>query len=146
MWKVHQNGLKIMRTAYKASFALLLSIAMSSSLLADDSLSLLQSAFKSHCNKCHGKSKEVEGDVNLLALRTGDDLLKRPELLEDLIAVLKDREMPPEDEPPLPDATRKQMVSQLQTMLAQALKTQAFVPTPIRRMSWRRWSKGLQDN
>jgi len=134
-----------MRTAYKAPIALLLSIVLPSSLLADDSLSFLQSSFKSHCNKCHGKGKEIEGDVNLLALKSGDDLLARPELLEDLIGVLKDREMPPEDEPPLPDAKRKQMVSQLQTMLAQALKTQAFVPTPIRRMNRFQYNNAVVD-
>ncbi|MBT6156903.1 MAG: DUF1588 domain-containing protein [Planctomycetaceae bacterium] len=134
-----------MRIAYKASIALLLSIVLPSSLLADDSLSLLRSAFKSHCNKCHGKSKTVEGKVNLLALKSGDDLLAQPELLEDLVAALKDREMPPEDEPPLPDAKRKQMVSQLQTLLAEALKTQAFVPTPIRRMNRFQYNNAVVD-
>ena len=136
---------KIMRTASTAFIALLSSLALSSSLLADDSPSFLQSAFKSHCIKCHGQDKDVEGEVDLVALKTGDDLLARPALLEDLIAVLKDREMPPEDEPPLPTAKRKQMVSRLQTILKQALETQAFEPTPIRRMNRFQYNNAVVD-
>jgi len=123
----------------------MLSLALSSSLLADDSLSFLQSAFKSHCIKCHGKNKQVEGKVNLLALKSGDDFQAQPELLEDLIAALKNREMPPEDEPPLSDAKRNQMVSRLQAMFSQALKTQAFVPTPIRRMNRFQYNNAVVD-
>ena len=124
-----------MRTVSQTSIGLILSVALSSSLLVDDAVSLLQSAFKSHCIRCHGKGKKVEGKVNLLTLKSADELLGRPELLEDLIAVLKDRERPPKDEQPLPATTRKQMVSQLQAMLARTLKKRAFRPTPMRRMN-----------
>jgi hypothetical protein len=114
-------------------------------LCADDSSSFLQSTFKAHCIKCHGKNKTIEGKVNLLALKTDDDLQTRPELLEALITVLKDRQMPPEDEPPLPTANREQMVSRLQEMLVQALRTQAFGPTPIRRMNRFQYNNAVVD-
>jgi hypothetical protein len=70
-------------------------------LLADDSTSFLQLAFETHCIKCHGEDGTIEGNVNLLALRSDDDFLSRPELLEALTMVLNDHQMPPEDEPPL---------------------------------------------
>jgi hypothetical protein len=134
-----------MRTVSQTSIGLILSVALSSSLLADDAVSRLQSAFKSHCIRCHGKGKKVEGKVNLLTLKSADELLGRPELLEDLIAVLKDREMPPKDEPPLPATTRKQMVSQLQAMLARTLKKRAFRPTPMRRMNRFQYNNAVVD-
>jgi hypothetical protein len=134
-----------MGNAVTTSIALVLSIGLSSSLVADDSATLLQSAFKAHCIKCHGKGGKHEGKVNLLTLKSRDDLLARPELLEKLITVLKDREMPPEDEPALQDGKRKQMVEQLQTLLGQALKTHAFAPTPIRRMNRFQYNNAVVD-
>ncbi|MDA0590415.1 MAG: DUF1592 domain-containing protein [Planctomycetota bacterium] len=131
--------------AVTTSIALVLSIGLSSSLRADDSATSLLSAFKASCIKCHGNGGKLEGKVNLLALKSGDDLLVRPELLEKLITVLKDREMPPEDEPALQDGTRKQMVEQLQTLLGQALKTQAFAPAPIRRMNRFQYNNAVVD-
>jgi len=134
-----------MRNWYKTSIALILFFSLSSSLLADDSSAFLQSAFKTHCIKCHGKNEKVEGKVNLQALKSGDEFLGGPELLEKIVAVLKDREMPPEDEPPLSVEKRKQMVSELQAMLEQALKTQAFGSTPIRRMNRFQYNNAVVD-
>jgi hypothetical protein len=133
-----------MKNALLTSILLVFSIDLSS-LLAEDSATALSSAFKSHCIKCHGKGGKFEGKVNLLALKSGDDLQARPKLLEKLIAVLSDREMPPEDEPPLSDVKRKQMVAQLQAILAKVLKTQAFGPTPIRRMNRFQYNNAVVD-
>ena len=47
--------------------------------------------FQSHCVKCHGRGGKAKGKVDLLALKTTEDLQSRPNLIEDLIAVLKDR-------------------------------------------------------
>jgi hypothetical protein len=134
-----------MRTAVTTSIALLLTIGLSSSLPADDSSTSLQSAFKTHCIKCHGKGAKIEGKINLLALKSGEDLLARPELLETLITVLKDRVMPPEDEPALAVEKREQMVEQLQKLLDQALRTHAFAPTPIRRMNRFQYNNAVVD-
>ncbi|MDA1016739.1 MAG: DUF1592 domain-containing protein [Planctomycetota bacterium] len=107
--------------------------------------SLLQSAFKTHCIKCHGQGGKSEGKVNLLALKSGDDFQARPKLLEKLITVLKDRQMPPEDEPPLPAEKRKQMVESVKSLLDQALRTQGFAPTPIRRMNRFQYNNAVVD-
>ena len=134
-----------MKTAYTTSLVLLFSVDLSSSLSADDSATSLQSAFEAHCVKCHGKGGSIEGEVNLMALKSGDRLQARPELLEKLITVLKDRQMPPEDEPPLPPASRERIVARLQAMLRRALKTRAFGPTPIRRMNRFQYNNAVVD-
>ena len=112
---------------------------------AQDSPGALYAAFKSHCIKCHGRDGKVKGKVNLLALKSDADLLARPELLENLVAVLKEHEMPPEDEPPLPEAKQEQMIVQLEAMLKEALKTQPFLAAPIRRMNRFQYNNAVVD-
>ena len=108
-------------------------------------MTLLSSAFQAHCVKCHGKGNQIEGEINLLALKSGNGLQTRPKLVERLITVLKDHQMPPENEPPLADTKRQQMVTQLETLLKQILKTQAFEPTPIRRMNRFQYNNAVRD-
>ena len=71
----------------------------------------LRAAFNAHCTKCHGRDGKVRGKVNLLALKSDADLLARPKLLEDLVSVLKEQEMPPKGEPHLPEENSKQMLT-----------------------------------
>ena len=65
-----------------------------------------------HCIKCHGKDGKVKGKVNLLELQKSGDWQKHPELLEDLIVVLEDEEMPPEKEPEMAPEVRKRLIAQ----------------------------------
>ena len=125
--------------------AILSLLGISFSLLAEDSPLALQTTFKAHCIKCHGKGGKVKGKVNLLELESVDELLARPELLETLLTVLKDREMPPKDEAMVPEAERKHMIVRLQAMLWQIQKTQPFVPTPIRRMNRFQYNNAVVD-
>lgn len=125
--------------------ALLLSAGLSSSLLADEPASALPLAFKAHCIKCHGEDGKVKGKVDLLALKSDGDLLVKPELLESLLGVLEDREMPPEDEPPLQEAKRTEMIGKIKTMLQETQKTLAFAPTPIRRMNRFQYNNAVVD-
>ena len=120
-------------------------VAGTSSSQAEDSPAALHQAFKAHCIKCHGKDDKVKGKVNLLELKSDADLLARPELIENLVAVLREHEMPPEDEPPLPEAKQKHMLMQLETMLQKSLKTQPFVATPIRRMNRFQYNNAVVD-
>ncbi|MCP4846366.1 MAG: DUF1588 domain-containing protein, partial [Verrucomicrobiaceae bacterium] len=112
---------------------------------AENSTLSLHSTFQSHCIKCHGKGGKVKGKVNLLALKSDADLLTRPKLLESLVAVLRDREMPPEDEPPLPGDEQKTMLVQLEEMLQESLKSQPFITTPIRRMNRFQYNNAVVD-
>ena len=47
-------------------------------------------------------------------LRSANLLSSKPELLESLIGVIKDREMPPEEEPPLSDSEREELLKWLE--------------------------------
>jgi len=134
-----------MEKAVRTVVAFVLSMALYSPLLADDLSSTLLSAFQTHCVKCHGKDDKLEGKVNLLSAKSDGDLSARPELLEKVITVLQDREMPPEDEPALPAGKRQQMVKQLQALLDEALKTQAFGSIPIRRMNRFQYNNAVVD-
>ena len=134
-----------MKTSFTTFIALALSICLPPLLPADDSSTSLQSGFKTYCVKCHGKGGTTEGKVNLLALKAGDDFRIRSELLERLITVLEDRQMPPEDELALPEAERAQMVVRLRAMFKQTSKAQAFGPTPIRRMNRFQYNNAVVD-
>ena len=139
------NTMNTMNTTLTPFIALLLAIALPVSSSADDPLTSLKSTFKSHCIKCHGKGPKIEGKINLLALKSDDDFLARPRLLGRLITVLKDREMPPEDEPPLGQAKRKQLITQLGAIRKRALQTYPFGPTPIRRMNRFQYNNAVVD-
>ncbi len=101
--------------------------------------------FQTHCVKCHGRGGKAKGKVDLLALKTTEDLQSRPNLIEDLIAVLKDREMPPEDEPVLTEREREQTVNRLQEMLSKVARRHAFLPTPMRRMNRFQYNNAVVD-
>ena len=134
-----------MKTTSTPFIAVVLIVGLTVSSPADDSLKTLLSTFRTDCIKCHGKDKKVEGKINLLALKSGDDFRARPRLLERLIRALEDHEMPPEDEPPLPQAKRKQLVTRLQILRKQALHRYPFGPTPIRRMNRFQYNNAVVD-
>ncbi len=135
----------IMNSTFRVVIPLVLATGLSPSLVADEPSTALRSAFKARCIKCHGEGGKVKGKVDLLALKSERDLLAKPELLETLLEVLKDREMPPKDEPLLPETKRMQMVGQVEAMLRVTLKTQAFEPTPIRRMNRFQYNNAVVD-
>ena len=72
--------------------------------------------------------------MNLLERSTPDDFLSHPDLLTDLIRVIEDREMPPEDEPPLSASEHEGLLSGKRSLLAESLQKHADPPrTPVRR-------------
>ena len=113
--------------------------------LADDSLAGINSILDSHCIKCHGEGGKVKGKVNLKELQPANLLSSKPELLESLIGVIKDREMPPEDEPPLSDSERGKLLEWLEIKLSDSIKDQPFLPTSIRRMNRFQYNNSVVD-
>ena len=104
---------------------------------------LVHETLQAHCVQCHGKDGKVKGKVNLLELA---DFATQPELLADVIEVLEYEEMPPEDEEPLPPATRSAMVKNLKALLAKTVSAkQAFAQAPIRRMNRFQYANAVQD-
>lgn len=134
-----------MRTAVTTLTALTLTIGFASRLPASESVTSLLSDFRNHCVDCHGREETVEGKVDLQTLSSDEDLLGQPALLERVIRVLNDREMPPDDAVALPAARRTRMIQTLQTLLKQSLKTQPFLPTPIRRINRFQYNNAVVD-
>ncbi|MFP6767884.1 MAG: hypothetical protein VB859_06930, partial [Planctomycetaceae bacterium] len=77
-----------MKTTPTSFIVVMLIVGLTVPSPADDSLTTLQSTFKAHCIRCHGKGRKIEGKINLLALKSGEDFRARPTLLERLITVL----------------------------------------------------------
>lgn len=107
--------------------------------------SVVQPAFVAHCVKCHGKEGTVKGEVDLLKLKSAGDLMGRPDLLDAVVSALEDRQMPPEKELPLRDATRRTMISHLKVMLKRSLAAKGFAHTPIRRMNRFQYNNAVVD-
>lgn len=103
------------------------------------------SALNQHCIKCHGKDGKVKGKVNLLELQKSGGWQKHPELLEDLIGVLEDEEMPPEKEPEMAPEVRKRLITEIETLLKESLKTVDYPQTPIRRMNRFQYNNAVVD-
>ena len=92
--------------------------------------------FGSHCVKCHGEGGIEKGKVNLLEIKTSATLSKNIDLLQDLINVINNGDMPPEGEPELKPIDRKRVVSELRGILNDVVAKGGLIPkTPIRRMN-----------
>ena len=107
---------------------------------------VLAPAFAKHCVKCHGREGKVKGKVDLLQLKAATDLTMRPELIQDLIAVIDAGDMPPETESALPDDVRQGLVAELKKLLLSSVgETKEFARTPIRRMNRFQYNNAVQD-
>ena len=107
---------------------------------------ILQPALQQSCVKCHGKDEDVGGDVNLLELKSVNQLMANPGLLRDLIEVLDSGYMPPQDEPALKPQQREQLVARLHELLKTAIASRkALTRTPIRRMNRFQYNNAVQD-
>ncbi|MBB76956.1 MAG: hypothetical protein CMJ75_20820, partial [Planctomycetaceae bacterium] len=124
---------------------LVLAVAPGGALSAKDAASSLPAAFQAHCIKCHGQENQVEGETNLLKIKSDKDLEAQPQLLEKLIQVLKNGDMPPPDATPLPKRQRQQIVSSLHVMIQRVRASQPFIPTPIRRMNRFQYNNAVVD-
>jgi len=133
------------RHALPSATLLLVALALSPAARADEYTAAVRPVLTAHCVACHGQDGTVSGKVNLSTLTSRADLQSRPELLEKLIGVLKNRQMPPEGEPPLPAAKREQMLAALRPMLGAALQSQPFPLTPIRRMNRFQYNNAVVD-
>jgi len=99
-----------------------------------------------HCFRCHGENGKVKGKVNLLQRATQDDFLSHPDLLADVIRVIEDYEMPPEDEPELTDSEHETLLADLNAVLDESLASVAAPPrTPVRRMNRFQYANAVED-
>ena len=105
------------------SMTLLLSPASNATAPNSDSRaqfdSLLKPLFAQHCIKCHGGEK-TKGKVNLREITTSAHLRANPKLLKELIEAVDSYDMPPEDEPEIPEAKREELLASLKATLREA--------------------------
>ena len=109
-----------------------------------ESDSRFQSVLSEQCHNCHGGEK-TKGDLALTELTRAKDFRARPELMETMLAVLRDREMPPEEAPSLDPDVRLWMIGYLEGLVSEALADRPFDPTPIRRMNRFEYNNAVKD-
>lgn len=108
----------------------------------DEIVPLLQA----HCVKCHGQDGKVKGKVDLTRIGAQTDLGNDPKLLDKLIGVIDFAEMPPEDEPPLEEGKRLQLLKNLRAVRDQFhTEKKNYLPTPIRRMNRFQYDSAVVD-
>ena len=96
---------------------LLLLITSTVQAVSDDAVFTL---LNSRCVKCHGKDGKVKGKINLLNIKTTAKLSEDLEMLQMILNVLDEGEMPPEEETPLKPAVRAEAVAALKDILRDA--------------------------
>ena len=99
--------------------------------------------FKTRCIRCHGDNDTVKGKVNLLEIQGPDDWGTHPDLMEQILQVVKHQEMPPEDEPPLSNAERTEIISTLKALRAN--RAASYPQAPIRRMNRFQYNNAVVD-
>ncbi|WP_231602668.1 DUF1592 domain-containing protein [Neorhodopirellula pilleata] len=104
----------------------------------------LASALEHHCVHCHGQDGHAESDVNLVSM-DAETLSTQVELVQQLIDVLDQHEMPPADEPDLNSDVRRSLVEGLKTIRDQSAAPRSYVKTPIRRMNRFQYNNAVQD-
>ena len=128
---------------------MLLACATKTVLFAEQSVDFgkdIQPIFKRHCIECHGMGGKVKGKVNLFEIENLRQLTADPDLLETLLGVIEDSEMPPEDQPSLPASVRGKLIVHLESLLAQSLNSgKGLARTPIRRMNRFQYNNSVKD-
>jgi hypothetical protein len=104
----------------------------------------LQPLFAESCTKCHGE-KKVKGKVNLLEITTPEQLLGKPQLIEDLIDVVDAHDMPPEDEPDLTDEDRARLLATLKELRLEAISLSVTKQVQIRRLNRFQYNNSIKD-
>ena len=80
-----------------------------------------------------------------MALQDSGDLSGHPGVMEDLVAVLADGEMPPKKAAPLPDRDRNLLITFLKSQLDRSIGKVAFEPTPIGRLTRFQYNNAVKD-
>ena len=102
--------------------------------------------FKQHCIKCHGEGDKIKGKLDLRTYSDHAELLQDADRIEDIISVIEEGEMPPEEEPEIDEKTRVDILEGIKKTLAEAVKSsQLSSQTPIRRMNRFQYANAVKD-
>jgi len=106
----------------------------------------VQPFFQQYCIKCHGEGEKIKGKLDLRTYSDHAELLKDADRIEDIISVIEEGEMPPEEEPKIDEKTRVDILEGLNKTLAEAIKSgQLSSQTPIRRMNRFQYANAVKD-
>ncbi len=145
MLAVAENVIRV-RSRLFALCLLLANIAIASECrAADDFDSFLRPMLKANCTKCHGGFDEVKGDVNLAEIKTKDQFLQSPELIEELIEVIGANDMPPEGEAVWDEKSRMRVLNQLKSMLRSSTLGAKTQRNRIRRLNRFQYNNCVKD-
>ncbi len=98
-----------------------------------------------YCLRCHGGEDETEGDVDLHALRTRQDLLARPELIRLAADVVVHADMPPDDELQ-PSADERALLGRFfEALVAEAAAAAELAPVTMRRLNRYEYNNAVRD-
>ena len=102
--------------------------------------------FQQHCIKCHGEDEKIKGKLDLRTYSHHAEWLQDADRIEDIISVIEEGEMPPEEEPGIDKKTRVDILEGLKKTLAEAIKSsQPSSQTPIRRMNRFQYANAVKD-
>ena len=130
------------------SFRLLIPILVAvlpSAAAAAESEPSLYRLLNKYCLSCHGQEGEAQGEVDLSAVSSEQDLVARPELIRHLTQALENREMPPEDEPQPTSAEQRSMVRDLRSVLRKAAQQTHGGHAPLRRLNRFQYNNAVTD-
>ena len=106
----------------------------------------VQPFFQQYCIKCHGEGEKIKGKLDLRTYSDHAEVLKDADRIEDIISVIEEGEMPPEEEPKIDEKTRVDILEGLNKTLAEAIKSgQLSSQTPIRRMNRFQYANAVKD-
>ena len=111
---------------------------------SDDFVDLLNPLITKHCLKCHG-AENVNGEVDFRPITTATQFLAQPKLINQMIEAIDSNNMPPEDEPPMDEPTRTQLLATLKAMLRQATSGKEQTPQPLRRLNRFQYNNSVKD-
>jgi hypothetical protein len=111
---------------------------------SDDFVDLLNPLITKHCLKCHG-AENVNGEVDFRPITTATQFLAQPKLINQMIEAIDSNNMPPEDEPPLDEPSRTQLLATLKAMLRQATSGKERTPQPLRRLNRFQYNNSVKD-
>ena len=105
----------------------------------------LQALLKQHCVRCHGETDEMAAELNLLELANNTHDMTDPNVLQVLMEVLENREMPPAEEPQPTDLERSNALGALKALFSDSLREHPFTAIPIRRMNRFQYNNAVVD-
>jgi len=97
-----------------------------------------------HCLKCHG-GNEVNGMVDFKTVDKATQFLASPKLIKEMIEVIDANDMPPEGEPELNKEVRKKLLSDLKSLLRDAVVKQEQKRVPVRRLNRFQYNNAVRD-